>query len=275
MTSTFELSITEGTEGSLAAMMKVDGNAFGEDCVDLIELRKSAIISGAYDLQTCGCGCPQCAGFWEPIFVLHDGSFIRREFDGRYHPVANKNTEMAIVHYEFDRDQYIREIQSKFEWLRGHPRRDTLGPHGFNPIILDEAFPDMSLPQIPFADGATIVLGYSEPYHQPWVWVEDGPEVSLRQLLPTREMWTMFGCWSQMWDIQNFDLRKCLYRKDSETYQLRSDVSTVECNQEIESLAVKIHQYWGASAKVKWDRISESLAHVFLRCDLNLIQSVM
>ncbi|MFZ4538421.1 hypothetical protein [Propionivibrio sp.] len=47
MKSVFELSITEDSDGSLNATMMVDGKPFGEDCVDLVDLKKSAIISGA------------------------------------------------------------------------------------------------------------------------------------------------------------------------------------------------------------------------------------
>lgn len=168
MTSNFELKIETTSTGGLAATMMIDGKPFGEDCVDLEQLRKSAIVSGAYDIQTCGCGEPACAGFWEPIFVQHEGDLIRWEFDGRYHPIPRKEEEeeddakLTVVRYEFNRMQYIKEVQAKFDWLRKHPSRGSLGPHGFNPDILDEGFPDPSLPQLPFPEGATIVVGYTK-----------------------------------------------------------------------------------------------------------------
>lgn len=261
MTSIFELRVDKSLAGGLSATMVIDGMPFGEACVDLVDLRKSAIVSGAYDLQTCGCGTPQCAGFWEPIFVRHAGNVIQWEFDGRYHPYPPKDddatSDMTVVRYEFDRDQYINEIRNKLEWLRDQPNRASMGPHGFNASILDEGFPDPSLPQLPFPNGSTIVVGYTQEYHQPWVWVEGSSDIYPRQLLPTGFMWSVFSCWSLMWDSQHYDLGQCLYRRDSSAFALRNDVSITECNQEAEQLAQEIQRYWGTDGEVVWDRIDD------------------
>lgn len=260
MKSVFELSLTEKTGGNLVAAIKIDGVPFGDSCIDLVDLKNSAIISGAYDIQTCGCGTPQCAGFWEPIFVQHEEDIVRWEFDSLYHPsvVDDESIEMSVVRYEFDRTQYINEIQSKFSWLKVHPNRNSLGPHGFNPNFLDEDFPDTSVRQTPFTSGATIVFGYTKEYHQPWVWVEENSKLYPRQLLPAGSMWAKFGCWSLMWDSQHFDLGQSIYRKDSANYVLRSDVTIDECNQEIESLAREVQLYWGATAGVLWEKLDVS-----------------
>lgn len=63
MKSIFELKIEEMPDGDLDATIVIDGVPFGSGCIDLGKLRQSALVSGAYDLQTCGCGMPQCAGF--------------------------------------------------------------------------------------------------------------------------------------------------------------------------------------------------------------------
>ena len=42
MTSNFELKIEITSTGGLAATMMIDGKPFGEDCVDLEQLRKRA-----------------------------------------------------------------------------------------------------------------------------------------------------------------------------------------------------------------------------------------
>ncbi len=271
MASIFELKVESTPTGGLTATMIIDGKPFGEDCVDLGQVRKSAIVSGAYDIQTCGCGEPACAGFWEPIFVQHEGNLIRWEFDGRYHPIPSKDEDddakLTVVRYEFDRMQYIKEVRAKFDWLRNHPSRGSLGPHGFNPDILDEGFPDPSLPQLPFPEGSTIVVGYTKDFQQPWVWVEGNTDIYPRQLLPTGAMWAMFGCWSLMWDSQHFDLGQCIYRKDSAAFALSSDVSVAECNQEVGQLVHELQQYWGTSAKVAWDWVDEASRSSLMRCE--------
>lgn len=261
MKSVFELKVEETSDSGLVATMLIDGKPFGDDCVDLAELRKSAIVSGAYDLQTCGCGTPQCAGFWEPIFVQHDGDVIRWEFDGRHHPVPIKDDDddakLTVVRYEFDRMQYISEIREKFAWLTKHKDRGSLGPHGFNPGILDERFPDPSLHLMPFSLEARIVVGYTSNFHQPWVWVEGDPDIYPRQLLPTGEMWSMFGHWSLMWDSRHYDLGQCISRKDSSVFVLLDDVTVSECNREVEDLSRAIHNFWGSAVSVFWERIEE------------------
>lgn len=261
MASKFELGVTEDVRGNLSITMLIDAVAFGKAFVDLAELRKSALASGAYDLQTCGCGTPQCANFWEPIFVQHSDVVVRWEFDARYHPIAMEDAEeleFSITRYEFDRKQYVTEIREKFNWLRSHPRRDSIGPHGFNAALFDEEFPELASPQLPFNKGDTILVGYIGKYQQPWVWIEGKPDVYPRQLLPTGAMWDKFGYWSLMWDSQHYDLGQCIYRKDSAPFQLRSDVSTPECNQEAESLARDIQGYWGDAVRVLWEKAMES-----------------
>lgn len=164
MTSIFELKIEEMPSGDPYATIVIDGTPFGNCCIDLDALRKSAIVSGGYDIQTCGCGVPWDANFWEPIFVQHDGDVIRWEYDERYHPVPieealfpleeeDEHTKLTIGRYEFDRLQYITEIRQKFAWLRTHPGRSELGPYGFDSVILDKEFPDTSLPPRPFSQG--------------------------------------------------------------------------------------------------------------------------
>jgi hypothetical protein len=262
MTSIFELKVESPAEGGLVTTLLIDGKPFGEDCVDLGQLRKSAIVSGAYDIQTCGCGEPACAGFWEPIFVQHESDLIRWEFDGHYHPIPSKDDDgddakVIVIRYEFDRMQYIEEVRSKFAWLRDHPRRNSLGPYGFNSSILDEEFPDPMVPQLPFLAGSTIIVGYTKEFHQPWIWVEGCPDIYPRQLLPTGVMWAMFGEWSLMWGSQHFDFGQCIYMKDSSAFALSKDVSVCRCNQAVGQLVLELQQYWGASAKVVWDWVDE------------------
>lgn len=262
MKSIFELKIEEMPDGDLDATIVIDGVPFGSDCIDLGELRQSALVSGAYDLQTCGCGMPQCAGFWEPIFVQHDGDAIRWEFDNRYHPVPIKEeeeggTEQVIGRYEFDRHQYIKEIHEKFAWLSAQPNRSSVGPYGLNPDILDAAFPDPSLPSRPFAEGARLVVGYMTNFHQPWVWIDNDPDVLPRQLLPTGAMWSQFGDWSLMWGSQHYDLGPCMYRRDAGNFNLLSTVTIAECNQAVQTLSHAVQQFWGPSANVFWDRMED------------------
>lgn len=270
MTSKFELAVEENPGKSLSIKMLIDGVPFGNAFVDLVELKESALASGAYDLQTCGCGTPQCANFWEPIFVQHSGDVVRWEFDARYHPIAMDDAEkleFSMTRYEFDRKQYTTEIREKFSWLRSHPRRDSIGPHGFKATIFDEEFPEPLSPQIPFNNGDTIVVGYIGEYQQPWVWIEEKPDVYPRQLLPTGSMWAKYGYWSLMWDNQLYDLGPCAYRKEG-AFQLRSDVSVSECNQEVESLARDIQGFWRDVVRVQWDKTMDSSPQSFIRCDL-------
>ena len=270
MTSILELKISEQPGGHLSAAIIIDGIRFGEDCIDLSDLKRSAIASGAYDLQTCGCGTPQCAGFWEPIFVQHDSEIVRWEFDSRYHPIVQEDDgiKFSLGCYEFSRMQYIKEIQRKFEWLRGHPNRDSLGPHGFDAAIFDEEFPDTSILQLPFESGSTIVVGYLGEYRQPWIWVEENSDLYPRQLLPTGSMWAKFGYWSLMWNSELYDLGQCAYKKDSLPFQLRSDVTVLECNQEVDALAREVKLYWGDPVKVIYEKIQELAHESFKRCDL-------
>ena len=270
MTSKFELCVNEDNEKSLSISMLIDGVPFGEAFVDLVDLRRSALASGAYDLQTCGCGTPQCAGFWEPIFVQHEGDVVRWEFDARYHPFVRDEDglEFSVTRYEFDRNQYVTEIREKFNWLRSHPRRDSIGPERFSATIFDDEFPELSFPQFPFNEGAKIVVGYFGEYQQPWVWVEDNPDIYPRQLIPTGSMWAKFGYWSLMLDSKLYHLGPAIYRKDSEKFQLRNDVSIPECNEEVERLAEDIQRFWGDSVRVLWDKTVESTSREFHRCDL-------
>lgn len=268
MISRFELAVEELPGGDLTVTMLIDGKAFGEDCVDLVDLKRSSLSSGAYDLQTCGCGTPECAGFWEPIFVEHLGDIVRWEFDARYHPIVidEDEAELTVTRYEFNRKQYITEIREKFKWLRNHPRKESLGPYGFDPAIFDDEFPYSSDPQLPFEKGAKIVVGYVGDLQQPWISVENNLDVYPKQLIPTCAMWARFGCWSRMWGSDNDGLR--VYRKDSDRFQLSKEVTASECNQEIESLAWEIQGYWGGVVHVEWDKVMETSPRTFVRSEL-------
>jgi len=267
MSSKFELRIDNETSGEVSVSIWIDGVPFGDDCVDLYELKRSALGSGAYDLQTCGCGVPQCAGFWEPIFVQHDGEIVRWEFDARYHPTVQEDTEnleISVTHYEFDRKQYITEIREKFISLRSHPRKNSIGPHGFDASIFDEEIPVLLSQQLPFKAGAVIVVGYMGDYQQPWVWVENEPSAYPQRLLPSGLLWAEFGCWSLMWESKHFDLGQCIHRKDG-VFELKSDVSVAESNQEVEELAQDLQKYWGDVVQVQWDETIEKSPHIFIR----------
>ena len=109
----------------------------------------------------------------------------------------------------------------------------------------------------PFSPGARIVVGYTSNFHQPWVWVEGDPDIYPRQLLPTGEMWSMFGHWSLMWDSRHYDLGQCISRKDSSVFVLLDDVTVSECNREVEDLSRAIHNFWGSAVSVFWERIEE------------------
>lgn len=254
MTSLFKLIITETAPGELDAQIQIGGKHFGEACVDLKQLKESALSSGAYDLLTCGCGEPGCAGFFEPIFVQHVGDCIHWECNTRYYPIVSKdeNAEPSILRYAFDHAQYAQEIRTTFEWLRRHPHRDSLGPHGFDASLFDEPFPDTSVPRLPFPEGATIIVGYAGEYRQPWVWVEGQPDVNPHSLLPSGALWSHFDYWSAMRDSPN-DLGLCLYRRDGSQFQLRDGVTPDECNREAESLAREICSFWGNGAFVGWE----------------------
>lgn len=254
MTSLLKLIITEDMQGNLDAQVQIDGKPFGNECVDLVELRNSAIGSGGYELLSCSCGIPQCAGFWEPIFVQHDGDYVRWECDARYYPIVQKdeNAKFSVLRYEFDRMQYINEIRVTFEWLRRHKNRDSLGPHGFDASLFDKPFPDTSTPRLPFPDGATIVVGYAGEYLQPWVWVEGQRDTNPGCLLPGGALWKQFEYWSAMWDSARYS-GICLYRKSGCPFQLSDEISLDECNDEVESLAREIQAFWGSSANVVWE----------------------
>ena len=271
MISKFELVVEEIPGGDLTATMMIDGKSFGEDYVDLIELKKSALGSGAYDLQTCGCGEPGCAGFFEPIFVEHLGDIVRWEFDGRYHPIAKNEIapELTVTSYEFDRKQYMTEIQEKFRWLRSHPRRNSIGPYGFDSSIFDAEFPFYSEPHLPFERGAEIIVGYIGDYQQPWVWIENNLDVYPRQLIPNEAMWSRFGYWSSMWDSENYDLGQCVWRKDDINFQLNDELTMSECNDKAESLASDLQHYWGSVVTVVWDKLMETTPLTFVRGKLD------
>jgi hypothetical protein len=234
--------------------------------VDLAELKKSALVSGAFDLLTCGCGSPECAGFWEPIFVQHSNDIVWWEFDSRYHPIVQKgdDLEFSVTRYEFDRKQYVTEIREKFIWLRSHPRKHSIGPHGFNTEIIDNEFPESLSVQLPFNKGETIVVGYFGEYQQPWIWIDEKPDAHPRQLIPTGGMWANFGNWSLMWDSDN-SFGKCEYRKEG-AFQLRVDVSILECNEDVESLAREIQAFWGDEVLVRWEKVSETTPRSHVRC---------
>jgi hypothetical protein len=271
MISKFELVVEEIPGGDLTATMMIDGKYFGEDYVDLIELKKSALGSGAYDLQTCGCGEPGCAGFFEPIFVEHLGDIVRWEFDGRYHPIAkNENApESSVTSYEFDRKQYMTEIQEKFSWLRSHPRRNSIGPYGFDSSIFDAEFPFYSEPQLPFERGAEIIVGYIGDYQQPWVWIENNLDVYPSQLMVNGAMWSRFGCWSSMCGSGSNGLSRCVWSKDDTNFQLENEVKISKCNHGAESLAKDLQNYWGSDVTVLWEKAMETTQLTFVRCQLD------
>lgn len=254
MISLFKLIINETALGKLDARIQIDGKRFGEACVDLKQLKESAISSGAYDLLTCGCGEPGCAGFFEPIFVQHVGDCIHWECNTRYYPIVRKgeDIESSILRYEFDRTQYVQEIRATFDWLRRHPHRDSLGPHGFDASLFDAPFPETSSPQLPFPEGATITVGYTGDYLQPWIWVEGQLDVNARSLLASGALWSQYGYWAAMRE-SSIDFGLCLYRRDGSPFELRDDVTLEECNRETESLAHEIQAFWGDSANVVWE----------------------
>lgn len=257
MTSKFELTIDEDSQGNLDASILIDGIVFGEDCIDLDELKKSAISSGGYDLQTCGCGDPGCAGFYEPIFVQHEGEIVTWEFDARNHPIPEKDddAEFAITRYKFNRKQYITEIQEKFNWLKNHPKKSTIGSYGFDSSIFNVDVFYHSKPKIPFENGAEIIVGYTEKFQQAFVWIEnDVTELLPSRVLPNCDLWAKFSDWTSIWRNKG---QKCIYPHET---------TVLVCNQKAEDLAKAIQKYWGDAAKVSWEEIiSDSAPLTFVR----------
>lgn len=245
--STFLLEIIEEKNSDLSVSLIIDGIDFGKDIIDLEELKKSAIFSGAYNLQTCGCGVAGCAGFFEPIFVQHTNDYVIWEFDSNYHPVPKKQGDISTVDLQilkFNRSQYILEIQQKFEFIRNHPKRKTIDPYcDFDNKIFDKSFPDLSVLHTPFEKGATIVVGYTDDFKQPFAWVENQSKLYPMQIMPTALIWSMFGEWTSLFESGDF------------AYHLLEDISIEECNQKIQRLANEIQRFWGSCVCVVWEEL--------------------
>lgn len=262
--STFSLEIIEEADGSLSLDVVIDGVCFGEDIIDLKELKKSAICSGAYELQTCGCGIAGCAGFFEPIFVQHTANYIIWEFDSNYHPIPKRKDDISkedIKTLKFNRNQYISQIKQKFEFIRNHKKRKKVEPYfNFDNKIFDESFPDLSKLHTPFEKGAILVIGYTEDFKQPFVWVENQSKLYLYQLIPKVDIWSMYRDWTslfeEVWhknDIEN--------DTESVVYQLRKNVSVEECNHKIQALANELHHFWGSSVCVVCEKLPDDAAY--------------
>jgi hypothetical protein len=226
-------------------------------------LKSSAICSGAYELQTCGCGVAGCAGFHKPIFVQHTANYIIWEFDSNYHPIPKRKEDISkkdIKILKFNRNQYISEIKRKFELVRNHPKRKTVEPYfSFDNKIFDESFPDLSKLHTPFEKGAVLVIGYTEDFRQPFIWVENQYKLYLYQLIPMFEIWSIYEDWTSLFEEVWY---QCEVESDMERvkHQLREDVSVKECNQKIEILANKLQHFWESSVCVVWEKLLDNLS---------------
>jgi hypothetical protein len=135
MDSVIELKNEAFPNGANRVRIWIDGVQFGKALIDVKALQKSAITPGEYDIQTCGCGEPGCAGFWEPIVVKHDGEVIAWEFDIRFHPIPPVSEEEedamepCFVRYQFNRAQYLSEVRKLADQenpLRRTPDNETV-----------------------------------------------------------------------------------------------------------------------------------------------------
>ena len=186
--------------------------------------------------------------------VQHQGNSITWEFDARDHPIPEKdndaehNTEFSITRYEFNRKQYITEVQQKFKWLKNHPKKSSLGSYGFDSTIFDTEFFCNEKPQIPFEQGAKIIVGYTEKFRQAFIWIEnDLTELLPSRILPNCELWTKFSDWTSIWN------------KERESAS-PNETTVLVCNQKAEDLAKAIQKYWGDASEVLWEEIISNSA---------------
>lgn len=240
------LKFFHSIEYVLQASIFINEKRFGAVQIDLNALLASAHYSGAFDIQTCGCGEPSCAGIDQPIFVWHDEQTVTWEFDPQFHPVALKdNTKQPETRtIIFDQLQYVGAINDGISRLMEHPGRDEIGPYGFDASTLEAKFEDFGSPGLHFPKGTEITVGYTEQFGQPWIWCSKNADFrAKRMVLAKHRLWQMFEFWSAMFESDS-SFGKCLYKLEGR-FALVDGVTAAEANQLARLLGAEIQKVWG------------------------------
>ena len=252
--SDFRLALEETPDGVLLVRIIVDGERFGEDCVDLNELWSSASTSGGHDILTCGCGLPECAGFWDPVFVSHDGTHVTWDFDRRYHPIPEKEEtdERIVGKLVFERKEYVLELRGLFACLESDPRRGKLGPYGFDFEFLSSPSPGIDELRTPFPKGSSITVGYSRDFREPHIKIDGERFVSMKKLVPTMSANLALEAWQSMWrENEGSDEESPV----NGLHFLKPEFSLDGCNAAAKAAAESLKGYWKDAAIVRWQRI--------------------
>lgn len=108
--------------------------------IDMRHLVASMRGSGQYDIFTCSCGEPGCAGIWEGIVVLHWPNSIRWLIPLHYDDEESKNEEdetvLAFKDKWFRKTDYLQAVSSAMETVRNivskDPGKFITVPEGFS-----------------------------------------------------------------------------------------------------------------------------------------------
>jgi len=105
----------------------------------LWSLAASCCQPGNFEIFTCGCGIAGCAGIEEGVTVAHTGQRIEWSLRSPQSKDGFKDEQewrerSKLLHFSFDRAQYIREIQQEIVFAEfNHPKNIELGPEWQEP----------------------------------------------------------------------------------------------------------------------------------------------
>jgi len=118
-----------------------DERLYPEFTVDMREVVASIKGPGQYDIFTCSCGEPGCAGIWEGVIVIHWPNSIRwlipLHYDDDETP-KNEEDEDVFMFKErlFRKTDYLQAVSSAIEAARGiaskAPGEFETVPYGFS-----------------------------------------------------------------------------------------------------------------------------------------------
>lgn len=234
--------------------LMVDSVRFGEANVDFEALLKSCHQPGGYFILTCGFDCvPECAGFWDPIFVSHKDGVVRWEFETRYYPTPSQteNPDSKIVRLEFPLYAYVNEIVSKLRKWHTDAAFSSLGNFHFSPADFEvSAWPPPTDPR----GGLNIHFGYQGELRNPW-WITE-PEIACRMpdMLPNCELYRLFNDWACLFE-DDFLLDESGEYVDSLPMKIKPGVLPEDCNRAALAIATQLAEELNGRSKVSWERI--------------------